>query len=258
MLREFTQVSRPAESVALLTFGTENDLNPLSIGRVAEIVEVLFELEREDTVRAVVLTGGQRAFAAGADIGEMVDVTVAEMKTRNQFRDWDRLRTFSKPLIAAVRGYALGGGLELALSCDLVVAGESARFGFPEVNLGLMPGAGGTQRLARKVGTSRALEMLWLGKPVDSKRALDMGLVEHVVADEETVHVAIEWAVHVAKQAPLSVRAIKEAVYQATDVPLGVGMEAERNLFYLLFATDDKAEGVQAFLEKRPPRFEGR
>ncbi len=180
------------------------------------------------------------------------------MKRRNQFRVWDRIRWITKPIIAAVNGYALGGGCELAMACDLIIAGENARFGQPEVNLGVMPGAGGTQRLTRLVGKARALEILLTGDPITAEEAYRIGLVNRVVPTEACLDEALRLARRIAEKPPMAVRLIKEAVYKALDTTLQDGMEYERNCFYLLFATEDKAEGMRAFLEKRRPSFKGR
>ncbi|WP_188817119.1 enoyl-CoA hydratase-related protein [Calditerricola satsumensis] len=247
-----------SDRVAIIRLNRPEVLNALNLALVDELVDTLERLDRDDAVRCIVLTGNERAFAAGADIMEMAEAGVVEMKRRNQFRVWDRIRWITKPIIAAVNGYALGGGCELAMACDLIIAGENARFGQPEVNLGVMPGAGGTQRLTRLVGKARALEILLTGDPITAEEAYRIGLVNRVVPTEACLDEALRLARRIAEKPPMAVRLIKEAVYKALDTTLQDGMEYERNCFYLLFATEDKAEGMRAFLEKRRPSFKGR
>lgn len=247
-----------SDGVAIIRLNRPEVLNALNLALVDELVDALERLDRDDAVRCIVLTGNERAFAAGADITEMAEAGVVEMKQRNQFRVWDRIRWITKPIIAAVNGYALGGGCELAMACDLIIAGENARFGQPEVNLGVMPGAGGTQRLTRLVGKARALEILLTGDPITAEEAYRIGLVNRVVPTEACLDEALRLARRIAEKPPMAVRLIKEAVYKALDTTLQDGMEYERNCFYLLFATEDKTEGMRAFLEKRRPSFKGR
>lgn len=244
--------------VRVIRIVRDERLNALNLALVDELVAALEAADAELQVRAIVVTGGEKAFAAGADIAEMADATAVDMKLRDQFRAWDRIRGVHKPVIAAVRGFALGGGCELAMACDLVIAGESAKFGQPEVKLGLMPGAGGTQWLARRLGKARALELLWLGEPITAQEAMALGLVNRVVPDDACVVAAVELGKRLAEMPPVALRCIKEAVYQAMDTTLADGLEAERNLFYLLFATEDAREGMRAFIERRKPAFHGR
>lgn len=246
------------DAVALVRIERNEVLNALNLTLMNELVGELTRLDADDSVRCLVLTGGPKAFAAGADIGEMADASVVDMKQLNQFRVWDSIRQVRKPLIAAVNGFALGGGCELAMACDMIVAGEDAKFGQPEVKLGVMPGAGGTQRLTRLIGKNRALEMLLTGRPISADNAFQMGLVNRVVPSDTCVQEALQLAHEIAKQAPIAVQMIKEAANKALDVDLQTGMEMERNAFYLLFATEDKSEGMKAFLEKRKPAFRGR
>lgn len=244
--------------VRVLRIAREERLNALNLALVDELVQALEAADADGGVRAIVVTGGDKAFAAGADIAEMADASAIEMKLRDQFRVWDRIRAVHKPVIAAVRGFALGGGCELAMACDLVVAGESARFGQPEVKLGLMPGAGGTLWLARRLGKARALELLWTGDPISAAEALALGLINRVVPDEACLEEAVQLGLRLSDMPPVALRCIKEAVYQAMDTTLEDGLEAERNLFYLLFASEDAREGMRAFVEKRKPNFQGR
>ncbi|UNO50953.1 MULTISPECIES: enoyl-CoA hydratase-related protein [Alicyclobacillus] len=244
--------------VALVELRRHQAHNALNLELMEELVAELERLDVDDDVRCTVLTGSTRAFAAGADISEMVDATAVEMKLRNQFRCWDRIRWLRKPLIAAVNGYALGGGCELAMACDIIVAGENAKFGQPEVNLGIMPGAGGTQRLVRAVGKARALEILLTGEPITAEEALQFGLINRVVPSELCVQEALRIAQVISSKAPLAVQLIKESVGKAYDSTLQDGMEYERNCFYLLCGSQDKTEGMRAFMEKRQPFFQGR
>ncbi|MCL6554297.1 MAG: enoyl-CoA hydratase/isomerase family protein [Firmicutes bacterium] len=244
--------------VVVVTLHRPQVLNALSRETMDELVDALEAADRDDDVRCLVLTGSDRAFAAGADVTEFVDATPVTMLTGYRFQQWERIRHLSKPIIAAVRGYALGGGCELAMLCDMIVAGEGARFGQPEINIGLIPGAGGTQRLTRAVGKARAMEIVLTGRHVSAAEAYAMGLVTRVVPDEVVLDEARRLAHLIASKPPVAVRLAKEAVLKAFDTTLEVGLEHERRLFYLLFATEDKTEGVRAFLEKRPPSFRGR
>jgi enoyl-CoA hydratase len=206
----------------------------------------------------IVVTGNQRAFAAGADIGEMANATPVEMLRSNRIGQWDRVRKIGKPVIAAVNGWCLGGGCELAMTLDLIIAGEGARFGQPEINLGVIPGAGGTQRLTRAIGKARAMEMILTGEPMGAAEASDRGLVARVVPDELVEEDALALAAQIATKSPVALRLAKEAVNAAYETDLTHGLAHERRLFYLLFASDDQKEGMAAFMEKRSPDFTGR
>jgi enoyl-CoA hydratase len=209
-------------------------------------------------VRAVVLTGGPRVFAAGADIGDMAERTAVDQLQRDQTGRWAGIAAFTKPLIAAVNGYSLGGGCELALICDLIIAGDTARFGQPEINLGIIPGAGGTQRWPRTAGKYVAMEAMLTGAPISARRAYQLGLVNRVVPSEMSVEVAKRIALQLAEKPPLALRMAKEAVLNAFESPLSEGLVSERKSFYFLFATEDQKEGMHAFLEKRKAVFKGR
>jgi enoyl-CoA hydratase len=209
-------------------------------------------------VRAAVLTGGPKVFAAGADIGDMADRSPVDQLLRDQTGRWSRITAFSKPLIAAVNGYALGGGCELALMCDLIVAGDNARIGQPEINLGIIPGAGGTQRWPRTVGKYVAMEVNLTGQPLSADRAYQLGLVNRLVPAEVTIEVAKQLARQLAEKPPLAVRLAKESVNKAFETPLDEGLLVERKNFYFLFASEDQKEGMRAFLEKRKAAFKGR
>jgi enoyl-CoA hydratase len=250
-----TEVDGPVGIVIINRPQVRNALNQQTI---AELVDALETFDREGSIRCMILTGDDRAFAAGADISQMVDAGAVDVLEDDNFARWARFRAIHKPVIAAVSGYALGGGCELALMCDLVVASESAQFGQPEVKIGIIPGAGGTQRWARTAGRVRAMEAVLTGESVGAVEAERMGLVNRVVPAGAQMQEAKRLAQLIAARPPLAVRLGKEAVNQAMEVGLGPGLEFERKLFYLLFASEDKREGMRAFLEKRAGRFTGR
>ncbi|HFQ16074.1 MAG TPA: 2,3-dehydroadipyl-CoA hydratase [Rhodobacteraceae bacterium] len=232
--------------------------NALRTGMLGEIATVLGEAQSDDRIACVVITGGETVFAAGADIGEMKDKTPVDVLNDPRLEAWRVIRGFAKPLIGAVNGYCLGGGHELALLCDIVIAGHSARFGQPEVNLGIIPGAGGTQRLTAALGKSRAMKLILAGAFMKADEAAAAGLVAEVVEDSACIGRAVELASVIAAKPPLAVRLAKEAVLKACEAPLAAGLAFERKAFALLFATEDHREGVDAFLEKRPPHFRGK
>ena len=244
--------------VALVRLNRPRQLNALNGEVMDQLCDALEALDRDDAIRCLVVTGNERAFAAGADIAEMANATPIELLRTNRIAQWDRVRRISKPVIAAVSGWCLGGGNELAMALDLIVAGEGARFGQPEINLGVIPGAGGTQRLTRAIGKSRAMEMILTGEPIDAREALRLGLVSRVVPDELVVEDAMALAASIATKAPLALRMAKEAVNAAYEMSLTDALAHERRLFYLLFASEDQKEGMAAFVEKRPPDFKGR
>lgn len=244
--------------VGIVTINRPQVRNALNQQTIAEIVDALEAFDRDAAIRCMVLTGDDRAFAAGADITQMVDAGAVEVLADDNFARWARFRAVHKPVIAAVSGYAFGGGCELVLMCDLVVASETAQLGQPEVKIGIIPGAGGTQRWARTAGKVRAMEVVLTGEPVRAVDAERMGLVNRVVPAGAHLDEALRLANLIAARPPLAVRLGKEAVNQAMEVGLGAGLEFERKLFYLLFASEDKREGMRAFLEKRAGRFTGR
>jgi enoyl-CoA hydratase len=251
--------SAAADGVALVTLNRPEVLNALDYQTLGELVAALEALDTDDSVRCVVVTGaGERAFAAGADIKEMADATPVTLTVANNFARWERLRRIRAPLIAAVRGFALGGGCELAMACDMVVAGDDAQFGQPEIRIGIMPGAGGTQRLTRAIGKAKAMEMILTGRNISADEAFARGLVSRVVAREQTVPEALRLASDIAAMPPLAVRAAKEAVNRAYELSLEAGLEFERRNFFMLFASDDQKEGMAAFVEKRKPTWKGR
>ncbi|SMO70845.1 enoyl-CoA hydratase-related protein [Melghirimyces algeriensis] len=233
-------------------------LNALNRQMIAELVVELERFDRDENVGAILLTGGEKAFAAGADIGEMAKATSAEMLLMDQFADWDRIRRVSKPIVAAVSGYALGGGCELAMACDLILASESAKFGQPEIHLGVIPGAGGTQRLTRTVGKKRAMEMVLTGKTISADEAFRAGLVNRVVPVELLEQEALKLAKELASKAPIALRLAKQAVQKAADKGLEEDLDYEQKLFYFLFSTEDQKEGMNSFMEKRRPDFKGK
>jgi enoyl-CoA hydratase len=246
------------ESIATATINRPEKLNALNWDLIAELADKLEALDRDAAIRCIVLTGaGDRAFAAGADIGQMSDKGPIDMAIGG-FEGWARIRRIKTPLIAAVGGYALGGGNELAMHCDMIVASEKARFGQPEILIGVMPGAGGTQRLANTVGKFRAMEVCLTGRQVSAQEMHDWGLVNHVVPDGQHLEEAKKLARDVAKQAPIAARFVKEAILKSFEMPLEEGLDYEKRLFAMLFSTEDQKEGMRAFLAKEPPNFRGR
>ena len=247
------------EGVALITLDRPRVLNALDFRLIAELTDALEALDADPACRAIVITGsGERAFAAGADIRELAVQTPATLLAGDDFHRWERIKRVRTPLIAAVRGFALGGGCELAMTCDMLVAGEGAQFGQPEIRLGVMPGAGGTQRLTRAIGRARAMEMILTGTTMGAREAEARGLVTRVVADDRVVAEALDLAAAVAAMPPLAVAAAKAAVNRADELPLEAGLEFERRSFYLLFGTEDQREGMAAYTEKRAPVWKGR
>jgi len=252
-------VERQAEQhTALVRLNRPKQLNALNGAVMDALCDALEALDADDEIRAIVVTGSQRAFAAGADIGEMADASPIDMLKSNRIGQWDRVRRVSKPVIAAVNGWCLGGGCELAMTLDLIVAGEGAKFGQPEIGIGIIPGAGGTQRLTRAIGKSKAMRMILTGEPITAREAEAAGLVAQVTTDELCVEDALALAAAMAQKSPLALRLAKEAVNAAFEMSLTDAVAHERRLFYLLFASEDQKEGMQAFLEKRAPDFRGR
>lgn len=254
---QFIQVE-VEEKLGIIRLNRPKVLNALNRKMVNEIVRCVEAMEHNDDVKVIVIYGNGKAFAAGADISEMAEDTAVDLELLNQFADWDRLAQVKKPIIGAVHGFALGGGFELALVCDLLFAAEDARFGFPEINLAVMPGAGGTQRLTKLMGKTKALEWLWSGEMMSARDALHYGVINKVFPKEIVIDETIAYAKKLAEMPALSVRYIKEAVYKAVDYSLYEGMQYERKNFSLLFSTEDQKEGMRAFVEKRKPNFKGR
>jgi enoyl-CoA hydratase len=231
-----------------------NALNSLLLG---ELMDALTGFDLDETIGAMVVTGNERAFAAGADIKEMAEASAIDMYLRDTISIYERIRQVKKPVIAAVSGYCLGGGNELAMSCDMIIASETARFGQPEINLGVIPGAGGTQRLARALGKALTMEMVLNNRQLTAAEALGFGLVNRVVPVERYLDEAMSLAAEIAARAPLAVRLAKEAINHAFESFLSDGLKDERRAFYLLFATEDQKEGMAAFVAKRKPEWKG-
>jgi enoyl-CoA hydratase/carnithine racemase len=250
-------LEQPAPGVALLRLNRPKARNALNMALREELAGHFRRLDECPVTRVIILTGSDTVFAAGADLGEMVDATALELYARHAERHWQAISACRKPVIAAVNGFALGGGCELAMHCDLIIAGTSARFAQPEVKVGVMPGAGGTQRLVRAVGKFQALRMLFTGCLVSAEEALRMGLVSEVVADAETLSAALAMAVTIADMPPIAVAQIKEVVIAGMDLPLEQALILERKAFQLLFGSSDQKEGMQAFLQKRKPEYLG-
>jgi enoyl-CoA hydratase len=247
------------DGVALVTIDRPEALNALSFDLLDELADALESLDRDAACRAVVLTGsGSRAFAAGADILELASQTDATLHEEGRFRVWDRLAAVGLPVVAAVRGVALGGGCELAMTCDMIVAAEDASFGQPEIRLGVMPGAGGTQRLTKAIGKARAMELVLTGRSMGAAEALAAGLVTSVVPSEATVDAALELASRIAAFPRQATRAAKAAVLEAHESGMAAGLMSEREAFFRLFDTADQKEGMAAFTEKRAPTWSGR
>ena len=252
-------IERHADGYAVVTLNRPEALNALNSTLFGELAAFLDAVEGDDSVRCLVLTGSAKAFAAGADIKEMADQTYAQMYVGNYFAlGHDRITRFRKPIIAAVNGFALGGGCELAMLCDFIVASDKARFGQPEINLGVAPGIGGSQRLTRLVGKSKAMDMVLTARMMDAAEAERAGLASRVVPHETLLDETRKIAAKIASQSPLAVMANKEMVNAALETTLTQGVQFERRLFHSLFAFEDQKEGMAAFVEKRKPNFTGR
>ena len=245
-------------AVATITLNRPKALNALSVELMGQLAALVEAFDADETVRCLVLTGGPRVFAAGADIKGMVERTPTSIVEGLGATNWERIRRGRKPIVAAVSGFALGGGCELAMLCDLIVASETAQFGQPETNIGIMPGAGGTQRLARAIGPYRAMELILTGRTLGAHEAYAAGLVNRVAPVEGFLQEAQRMAAEIAARAPLAIRLAREAVRHGVETTVREGLEIERRNFYLLFDTEDQKEGMRAFIEKRPPEYRGR
>lgn len=245
------------EQVALIELNRPKAMNALNRELMTELKDALQQLDDDENVRVIVLTGNEKAFAAGADIKQMTDSGAIDMLKVDQFATWDQIKKTKKPVIAAVSGFALGGGCELTMTCDMIVASETAKFGQPEIKIGTMPGAGGTQRLTRAVGKARAMEMVLTGEFISGEEAMKAGLVNKVVPLDIYLDEAVKLAEKVAKMSPIAARLAKESVLKAFDSSLEEGLQFERKNFYMTFASQDQKEGMKAFIEKRKPDFKG-
>ncbi|MEP7145504.1 MAG: enoyl-CoA hydratase-related protein [bacterium] len=247
-----------ALKVGLIQLNRPDVLNALNIELMMEVVESLETFDKDKEIGCMVLTGNAKAFAAGADIKEMADASAIDMLVRDQFARWDRIRKIKKPVIAAVSGFALGGGCELAMACDMIVAAENAKFGQPEINLGVIPGAGGTQRLTKAIGKARAMEVILTGKIYSANEMYDSGLITKVVDSDLYLDEAIELAKEISSKPAIAVQLAKESILKSFDSTIEAGLEFERKNFYLLFASEDKSEGMKAFVEKRKAEWKGK
>lgn len=250
-------IKGPEKGVLLLTLNRPEVLNALNTALLGELAAVLNAAATAPDTRAVVITGNEKAFAAGADINEMAARDLVGILEDPRVAHWQAIARFPKPIIAAINGFALGGGCELAMHADILIAGENARFGQPEINLGIMPGAGGTQRLTRAVGASLAMQLALTGEYIGAQRALQAGLISEISPTELTLERALHMAENIAKKAPIAVHLIKEAINKANDTDLATGLRFERHAFTILAGTADRAEGIQAFQDKRQPKFIG-
>jgi enoyl-CoA hydratase len=259
MAYEFIIIHQQAQPhIAHVQLNRPKELNALNLQLMQELREALKMLDEDEHTRVIVLSGNEKAFAAGADIRQMAGKSAIDMYNTDQFSTWDAIKKTKKPIIAAVSGFALGGGCELAMLCDMIVAGDTARFGQPEIKIGVMPGAGGTQRLTRAVGKALAMEMVLTGRFITAEEAQQAGLINRVVPPELYLSEAFRLAAEVAAMSPLAVKMAKEAVLRAFDSGLEEGLHFERKNFYLLFASSDQKEGMQAFIDKRTPVFTGK
>jgi enoyl-CoA hydratase len=246
------------ESIGIVALNRPKALNALCHDLMEELVKALEDFDKDESIRVIVLTGSEKAFAAGADIKEMSDESTTSMLCQDRFATWDKVRNTKKPIIAAVSGYALGGGCELAMTCDIIVASETAQFGQPEISIGVIPGAGGTQRLTRVVGKHKAMEMILTGKPITATEAYNLGLVNKVVPVELYLEEAKAMAREIAHKSPIAVALAKEAILKSFEGSLEAGLANERKNFYMLFSSQDQKEGMKAFMEKRPAKFTGK
>lgn len=244
--------------IALIQLNRPKELNALNLQLMLELKKALQQLDDNDDVRCIIITGNEQAFAAGADIKQMESKNAIDLLKIDQFETWDQIRKTKKPIIAAVSGFALGGGCELVMTCDMVIASETAKFGQPEIKLGIMPGAGGTQRLTKAVGKALAMEMVLTGKFISAEEALSAGLINRVVPTELYLEEAVKMAKEITVQSPIAIHLAKESVLKAFDSGLQEGLYFERKNFYMCFASEDQKEGMKAFVEKRKPVFEGK
>ncbi|MGA1249275.1 MAG: enoyl-CoA hydratase-related protein [Candidatus Kapaibacteriota bacterium] len=247
--------SEPQKGIGVIQINRPQVLNALSLQTMTEIVEAMEHFDSSEHIRCIVIHGNEKAFAAGADIKEMSGAGSMQMLERDQFAKWERIRAIKKPIIGAISGFALGGGCELAMNCDMLIASETAQFGQPEINIGVMPGAGGTQRLTRAIGKVRAMEIALTGRMISAREAWRCGLINRVVPVESYFQESMALAAEIASKAPIAVKLIKESVLKSFSTTLEGGLELERKNFYLLFSSEDQKEGMNAFIEKRKPNW---
>ncbi|UXI18226.1 nascent polypeptide-associated complex subunit alpha [Sarcoptes scabiei] len=254
---EYITVDRKGakQNVGLVTLNRPKALNALCAGLVKEVIDAIYHFDQDKNIAAMVLTGSEKAFAAGADIKEMSDKNFSDVFTGSFLSFWDDITKVSKPIIAAVNGYALGGGCEISMMCDIIYAGDKARFGQPEILIGTIPGAGGTQRLTRMIGKSRAMEMVLTGNQITAQEAYEYGLVSKVYPADQVVDKAIELGEKIGENSKLIVAMCKASVNYAYETTLKQGLETEKRLFHATFATNDRREGMAAFIEKRKPNY---
>jgi enoyl-CoA hydratase len=246
------------DRVGVVRLNRPEVLNALSPDLMAELVEALEQFDADDAIGCLIVSGNDRAFAAGADIKRMAEASAMDMLAWDQLARWDKIRKLKKPVIAAISGFALGGGCELAMMCDMIIASETAKFGQPEINIGVIPGAGGTQRLTRAVGKARAMELILTGRQFSAQEAFEMGLITKVTPPELYFEEALNLAKIIASKGLVAAKIAKEAILKSFDTTMEGGLDYERKLFYLLFASQDQKEGMQAFIEKRPAVFQGK
>lgn len=243
--------------IALIELNRPKELNALNRQLMQEVCDALKELDKNDNVRVIIITGNEQAFAAGADIKQMADKSAIDMLLLDQFATWEQIRKTKKPIIAAVSGFALGGGCEFAMTCDMIIASETARFGQPEIKIGTIPGAGGTQRLTKAIGKAKAMELILTGRFLSAEEAHFYGLVNKVVPKEFYLQEAVTLAKEIAQLSPVAVQLAKESINRSFETHLDEGLTLERKNFYLTFASADQKEGMNAFVEKRKPEFRG-
>jgi enoyl-CoA hydratase len=245
-------------NIALIQLNRPKELNALNLQLMQELRDALKNLDQNNQVKVIIITGNDQAFAAGADIKQMADKTAIDMLMIDQFSTWDQIRKTKKPIIAAVSGFALGGGCELAMTCDMIIASETAKFGQPEIKLGVIPGAGGTQRLTKALGKAKAMELVLTGRFLSAEEAFNYKLVNKVVPVEMYLHEATQLAKEISEMAPVAVQLAKESVNRSFETHLDEGLNFERKNFYLAFASEDQKEGMKAFIEKRKPEYKGK
>jgi enoyl-CoA hydratase len=256
---EFIKLNEQFEKhIACIELNRPKELNALNLQLMQELRDTLKQLDNNPEVRVIIITGNEQAFAAGADIKQMANKTAIDMLLIDQFSTWDQIRKTRKPIIAAVSGFALGGGCELAMTCDMIIASETAKFGQPEIKIGVMPGAGGTQRLTKAIGKAKAMELVLTGRFLSAEEAKSYGLVNKVVPVEMYMYEATQLAKEIASMSPIATMLAKEAVNRSFETFLDEGLHFERKNFYLAFASEDQKEGMAAFVEKRKPDFKGK